>query len=63
VFDTKTAARGWLNERLAEVATGHVADAGGLTVGQYFSDWLGSLGMSQLEAATVSWYRSARSLR
>ena len=29
------------------------------TVGQYFSDWLGSLGMSQLEAATVSWYRSA----
>ena len=59
VFDTKTAARGWLNERLAEVATGHVADAGGLTVGQYFSDWLGSLGVSQLEAATVSWYRSA----
>ena len=31
-----------------------MADAGGLTVGQYFSDWLGSLGMSQLEAATVS---------
>jgi integrase len=59
VFDTKTAARGWLNERLAEVATGHVADAGGLTLGQYLSDWLGSLGMSQLEAATMSWYRSA----
>ena len=59
VFDTKTAARRWLNERLAEVATGHVADAGGLTMGRYFSDWLGSLGMSQLEAATVSWYRSA----
>lgn len=32
---------------------------GGLTVGRYFSDWLGSLGVSQLEAATVSWYRSA----
>lgn len=59
VLDTKTEARRWLNERLAEVATGNVADAGGLTVGQYFSDWLGSLGMSQLEAATVSWYRSA----
>lgn len=59
VFDTKTAARSWINERLAEVATGQVADAAGLTVGQYFSDWLGSLGMSQLEAATVSWYRSA----
>ena len=59
VFDTKTAARRWLNERLAEVATGQVSDASGLTVGQYFSDWLGSLGMSQLEAATVSWYRSA----
>jgi integrase len=30
-----------------------------LTVGDYLDDWLGSLGIAQLEAATVSWYRSA----
>jgi integrase len=30
-----------------------------LTVGDYLEDWLGTLGMAQLEAATLSWYRSA----
>ena len=59
MFDTKTDARGWLNDRLVEVGNGRVTDAGGLTVGEYLTDWLGSLGVQQLEAATVSWYRSA----
>ena len=58
-FDTRTEARAWLNKRLAEVASGRVSDAGGLTVGEYLQDWLGSLGMSQLEENTVAWYRSA----
>ena len=58
-FDTRTEARAWLTARLAEVGTGRVPDAGALTVGEYLTDWLGSLGMAQLEAATVSWYRSA----
>jgi integrase len=58
-FDTRTAARRWLNLRLAEVEENQVADAGRITVGDYMNDWLGSLGMTQLEAATVSWYRSA----
>ena len=58
-FDTRTEARAWLTARLAEVGTGRVPDAGALTVGEYLTDWLGSLGMQQLEAATVSWYRSA----
>ena len=58
-FPTKTAAREWLNARLAEVGAGRVADAGAVTVGEYLEDWLGSLGMQQLEAATVAWYRSA----
>ena len=30
-----------------------------MTVGEYLKDWLGSLGMQQLEAATLAWYRSA----
>jgi integrase len=58
-FNTRTDARGWLNGRLAEIGSGRVTDAGGLTVGEYLTDWLGSLGVQQLEAATVSWYRSA----
>ena len=58
-FDTRTEARFWLTARTAEVDSGRVSDAGALTVGQYLLDWLGSLGMAQLEAATVSWYRSA----
>jgi integrase len=36
-----------------------VSDAGPITVGEYLHHWLGSLGMSQLEANTVAWYRSA----
>lgn len=59
LFDTRTEARKWLTERLAEVGAGKVADAGALTVGGYLDDWLGSLGMANLEAATLSWYRSA----
>jgi integrase len=58
--DTRTKAREWLNERYAEAGSGQIADAGALTVADYLqNDWLGSLGMQQLEAATVSWYRSA----
>ena len=59
IFGTKTGARKWLNNRLADVGDGRVADPRVLTVGEYLQDWLGSLGMQQLEAATVSWYRSA----
>ena len=59
MFDTRTEARAWLTARLAEVVSGRVSDAGALTVGEYLADWLGSLGMQQLEAATLSWYRSA----
>ena len=58
-FDTKTEARQWLTSKLAEVAGGQTSDPGSITVGQYLTQWLGSLGMQQLEAATVSWYRSA----
>nr|MBA2724997.1 hypothetical protein [Actinomycetota bacterium] len=58
-FDKKTEARQWLTARLAEVADGQSADAGSITVGEYFEEWLGSLGMAELEAATISWYRSA----
>lgn len=58
-FPTKTEGRKWLTARLAEVAGGHTADPGSITVGQYLEEWLGSLGMAQLEAATLSWYRSA----
>ena len=58
-FDTRTEARTWLTARLAEVASGRVADAGALMVGEYLTDWLGSLGIAQLEANTVAWYRSA----
>lgn len=58
-FDTRTAARKWLTERLAEVEGGRVANSGALTLGDYLTDWLGSLGMAQLAANTVSWYRFA----
>jgi integrase len=58
-FDRRTEARAWLTARLAEVGSGRVSDAGALTVGQYLTDWLGSLGVAQLEAATVAWYRFA----
>lgn len=58
-FDTKTEARGWLTARFAEVAGGQPADPRSVTLGQSLSEWLGSLGMTQLEAATLSWYRSA----
>ena len=49
MFDTRTEARAWLTARLAEVVSGRVSDAGALTVGEYLADWLGSLGMQQLE--------------
>lgn len=58
-FPTKTAARKWLNACLAEVGSGRVSDSGALTLGDYMADWLGSLGIQQLEAATVAWYTSA----
>jgi len=56
VFKTKTAAREWLTARLAEVATGQLADAAGLTVGEYLTKWVEALN-GQVEAKTVSWYR------
>jgi integrase len=59
MFPTRTEARAWLNARLAEVGSGRISDAGAVTLGEYLGDWLGSLGMAQLEAATVSWYKSA----
>jgi integrase len=58
-FPTRTEARKWLNACLAEVGAGRVYDSGALTMGEYLDDWLGSLGIQQLEAATVSWYKSA----
>ena len=53
-FDTRTEARAWLTTRLAEVGSGRISDAGALTVGEYLADWLSSLGIAQLEAATIS---------
>jgi integrase len=58
-FSTRTDARRWLTARLAEAAGGGTADPGSVTLGSYLEEWLGSLGMSQLEAATIAWYRSA----
>ena len=58
-FDTRTEARAWLTARLAEVGSGRVSDAGSVTLGKYLDDWLGSLGMAQLEEATMVWYRDA----
>jgi integrase len=40
----------------AEVATGQVADAGGLTIADYLTAWLEGL-PGQVEAKTASWYR------
>lgn len=58
-FNTKTQARKWLNTGLSDVSRDRLSDARPLTVAEYFPGWLGSLGMQQLEAATISWYRSA----
>ena len=43
LFRTKTEARTWLNDRLAETQPGQVADARDLTLGHYLSEWLVSL--------------------
>lgn len=56
LFTTRTAAREWLTARLAEVATGQVADAGGLTIGEYLTAWSEGL-PGQVEAKTAEWYR------
>ena len=58
MFDKRTDARVWLNGKLAEVAAGRTADAGALTVADYLTTWIDGLGMQQLEAATISWYRT-----
>lgn len=58
-FGSKSEARVWLNARLAEAASGLVADSGGVTLGAFLHDWLDSVGVVRLEAATQSWYRSA----
>lgn len=55
-FDTKTAARQWLNERLAE--TGARAHSGDLSVAQYLAEWTEGLA-TQVSAKTVTWYRWA----
>ena len=59
LFRTKTEARSWLNDRLAETQSGHVGEARDLTVGHYLSDWLVSLSRGGLEPTTLTWYRSA----
>ncbi len=56
-FTTKTEARRWLNVCISEGNAAVSAD--GLTVGSYLEQWLGSLGMQQLEANTLCWYSSA----
>lgn len=56
VFKTRTAAREWLTARLAEVATGQIADAGRQTVAEYLNTWVEALD-GRVEAKTVSWYR------
>lgn len=56
-FATKTEARRWLNVCISDGNAAVSAD--GLTVGSYLEQWLGSLGMQQLEANTLSWYSSA----
>lgn len=59
LFRTKTEARSWLKDRLAEVQSGPIADAGDLALGQYLSEWLVSLSRGGLEPTTLTWYRSA----
>lgn len=59
LFRTRTDARSWLNERLADVRSGRVARAEDLTVGEYLTDWIESLGRGGLEPTTLTWYRSA----
>ena len=59
LFTTRTAARRWLTAGIAEAESGQVADPGKLTLRGYLEDWLGSLGLTSLEPATVSWYGSA----
>jgi hypothetical protein len=45
-----------LTARLAEVTTGQVADAGGLTIAEYLTAWLEGL-PGQVEAKSTEWYR------
>ena len=58
-FPTKDAAGAALATRLGEVEKGINLTPNNQTLGEYLTYWLGSLGMQQLEAGTVSWYRSA----
>lgn len=55
-FDTKTAARQWLNARLAE--SGPRAHSGDLSVAHYLAEWTEGLA-TQVSAKTVTWYRWA----
>jgi integrase len=48
-----------LTLRLGEIQRGERLVPVNQTIGEYLAEWLGSLGVQQLEAATVSWYRQA----
>jgi len=55
VFDTKTRAREWLTDRLAEVGNGFLLGSYDLTVAEYLGAWVETL-PALLSPKTASWY-------
>lgn len=54
-FDSHKEAQEWLNTSQSS----HTVDPGTTTLADFLTSWLGSMGVTKLEAATQSWYRSA----
>lgn len=59
MFDRKRDAEEWAAEQTVDRARGDSVPPAKMPLGDYLTEWLGSLGMAQLEASTISWYRSA----
>lgn len=58
-FDRKEDAEQWAAKQTVDRVHGDRVEPPKQTLGEYLDDWLGSLGVQQLEANTISWYRSA----